>query len=82
MAFMNYHVYLKNTLVAIDEVDFTFIVGQSTEKFAELKSNLMKERKKAISLSFKEIWKKSNDVGVPILCKVSNFKPSIYQIRR
>ncbi|MFR1708848.1 MAG: hypothetical protein ACLSV2_08105 [Clostridium sp.] len=59
---MNYHVYLKNAFVAIGEVDSTFIGGQSTEKSAELKSDLMKERKKDILLSFKEIWKKSKYV--------------------
>jgi len=53
MASMNYHVYLKNALVVIDEVDSTFIGGQSTEKFAELKSYLMKESRTGISLSFK-----------------------------
>lgn len=58
MASMNYHVYLKNALVTIGEVDSTFIVRQSTEKFAELKSDLMKERKKAISLSFRKSGKR------------------------
>lgn len=67
---MNYHVYLKNTLIAIGEMDSTFIGGQSKEKFPELKSDLMKESKKAILLSFKEMWKKSNDV------KITNFMQS------
>lgn len=46
---------LKNILVAVGEVDDSFRGGQSTKKFAGLKSYLMKGSKTVVSLSFKEI---------------------------
>lgn len=61
---------LKNALVAVGEVDDSFRGGQSTEKFAGLKSYLMKESKKVVSLSFKEI---ENIIGCDLCMSAYNY---------
>ncbi len=66
---------LKNALVLVGEIDSSFKVDHSTEKFAGLKSYLMKENRAVISLSFKEI----EDIIGCELCKSAYHYPQYWQ---